>query len=65
MGITAENSQSIAPGTVITLKNLQQYQQFMPEGMRLLFAGTGFWKFPPDFQMVTGPTSSYPRPRSI
>ncbi|HTW88757.1 MAG TPA: DUF1329 domain-containing protein [Candidatus Binataceae bacterium] len=60
----ADNSQSIPVGTVITLKNWQQYQQFMPEGMRLLFAGTIFWKLPPDFQMVIGPTSSYPPPEA-
>ncbi|MBF6571440.1 MAG: DUF1329 domain-containing protein [Candidatus Binataceae bacterium] len=59
----ASDTQPIPAGTVITLKNWQQYQQYMPEGMRVLFAGNGFWKMPPDFQMVIGPTSSYPLPK--
>jgi Protein of unknown function (DUF1329) len=50
----------IAPGTVITLQNWQQYKQFMPAGMQALFAGTYFWKMPADFKMVIGPTSHYP-----
>lgn len=52
----------IAPGTIITLKSWQQYKQFMPVGMQALFAGTYFWKLPPDFQMIVGPTSFYPLP---
>ncbi|MBF6567683.1 MAG: DUF1329 domain-containing protein [Candidatus Binataceae bacterium] len=53
---------AIAPGTVITLKNWQNYRQFMPEGMQALFKGDYHWAFPPDFQMVVGPTHSYPLP---
>jgi hypothetical protein len=64
IGEAADNSHSIPVGTVITLNNWQQYQHFMPEGMRLLFSGTIFWKLPADFQMVIGPTSSYPPPKA-
>ena len=55
----------IPSGTVITLKNWQQYKQFMPDGLQALFAGTHFWKLPPDFQMVIGPTSFYPLPEAF
>lgn len=54
----------IAPGTIITLQNWQQYKQFMPAGMQALFAGTYFWKLPPDFKMIIGPTSFYPLPEA-
>jgi Protein of unknown function (DUF1329) len=54
--------EAIPPGTVITLQNWQKYKDFMPVGMQDLFAGTYFWKFPPDFKMNVGPTHSYPLP---
>src|SRR5262249_33877904 len=43
-------------------QNWQHYRQFMPDGMQSLFAGQYFWKFPPDFKMVVGPTHDYPPP---
>jgi hypothetical protein len=58
------DAERIPPGTTITLQNWQQYKQFMPAGMQALFAGTYFWKLPPDFQMAVGPTSSYPLPEA-
>jgi hypothetical protein len=50
----------IAPGTTINMSNWQQYKQYMTEGMQALFGGTYYWKFPGDFQLVIGPTKSYP-----
>ncbi len=50
----------IPPGTVITPQNWQQYKQYMPEGMQLLFAGKYFWKAPADFRIEVGPQSDYP-----
>src|SRR5713226_9859931 len=41
-------SDTIAPGTVITMQNWQQYKQFMPDGMVWLFGGQYFWKMPAD-----------------
>ncbi|HTW88578.1 MAG TPA: DUF1329 domain-containing protein [Candidatus Binataceae bacterium] len=61
-GIGRAQEGTIPPGTVITLQNWQQYKQFMPDGVQALFAGKYFWKFPPDFRMVIGPTHSYPLP---
>jgi Protein of unknown function (DUF1329) len=61
-GTAAAGENSIPPGTVITAQNWQQYKEFMPDGMQVLFAGTPFWKMPPDFRMEIGPTSSYPLP---
>jgi hypothetical protein len=58
----AAESGSIQPGTVITEQNWQQYKAFMPEGMETLFRGDSHWTFPADFQMVVGPTHSYPVP---
>jgi hypothetical protein len=60
----AGTEEPIPTGTVITLKNWQQYKQFMPAGMQALFAGTYFWQLPPDFKMVVGPTSFYPLPEA-
>jgi len=53
---------TIPVGTVITMQNWQQYQQFMPHGMQELAKGTYFWKLPPDFQLVVGPTHHYAPP---
>ncbi|HJU09272.1 MAG TPA: DUF1329 domain-containing protein [Candidatus Binataceae bacterium] len=41
----------IAPGSKITMQNWQQYKQFMPLGMQLLFEGKYFWKIPADVEM--------------
>lgn len=53
---------SIPPGTVITAQNWQQYRQFMPHGMIVLFEGQASWKMPADVQMPVGPTIINPLP---
>ena len=55
---------TISPGTVITSQNWQQYRQFMPYGMTVLFEGQASWKMPPDVQMPVGPTVINPLPLS-
>ncbi|MGH7905527.1 MAG: DUF1329 domain-containing protein [Candidatus Binataceae bacterium] len=60
----AQDGQGIAPGTVINMKNWKSYQQYMPDGMKILFEGKYFWKFPADFEMVIGQTHHYSFPRS-
>ena len=50
-------------GTKITQANWQQYQQFMTEGMKTVFAGTHFWHMPRDIEIDVGPTRSIPVPR--
>src|SRR6266478_2041636 len=57
-----DNSQGIPPGTKITMQNWQQYKQFMPDGMILLFEGKYFWKMPADLEMDIGPTVNRPLP---
>jgi Protein of unknown function (DUF1329) len=56
-------SDSIAPGTPITMQNWQQYQQFMPDGMVALFQGKYFWKMPADVKIDVGPTVIHPLPK--
>src|ERR1700693_6315454 len=51
---------TIAPGTVITMDNWRNYQQFMPDGMVALFEGKYFWKMPPDVRIEVGPTVIHP-----
>jgi hypothetical protein len=55
---------TLAPGTRITMRNWQQYQQYMPLGMIELFKGSHYWKMPPEVEIDVGPTVSYPLPRS-
>ncbi|MBF6567505.1 MAG: DUF1329 domain-containing protein [Candidatus Binataceae bacterium] len=52
----------IASGTVITKQNWQQYRAYMPDGLQALFTGNYHWGLPADFQMLVGPTHSYPLP---
>lgn len=61
---TAHQAGDIAPGTRITMRNWQQYQQYMPLGMIELFKGKHYWKMPSDVEIDVGPTVSYPLPRS-
>lgn len=50
-------------GTKITQANWQQYQQFMTEGMKAVFAGTHFWHMPQNIEIDVGPTRSIPAPK--
>ncbi|MGH7905452.1 MAG: DUF1329 domain-containing protein [Candidatus Binataceae bacterium] len=59
---SAQEADTIPPGTVITTQNWQKYKPFMQYGIQQLFAGKYFWKFPADFQMKIGPTHDYPLP---
>jgi hypothetical protein len=54
---------SIAPGTLITQRNWQKYQQFMSEGLIALFEGKYFWHMPNDVVIEVGPTTSIPLPQ--
>src|SRR5271154_4748240 len=59
-GWTAGDSEDFVPaGTVITPQNWQKYQQFMTDGLKALYASTGKWTFPSDYQMVIDPTKHY------
>jgi hypothetical protein len=56
---------TIAPGTKITPANWQQYKQFMPIGLQLIYSGKYQWKVPdgPDYVVEVGPTVSIPKPK--
>jgi hypothetical protein len=54
----------IPPGTTITMRNWQDFKQYMPDGMVALFEGKYSWKMPDDVAMEVGPTITYPLPRS-
>jgi hypothetical protein len=56
----SSRTNSIPPGTTITIQNWQQYRTFMPDGMVALFTGGSFWKMPADVQMPVGPTIIHP-----
>src|SRR5712691_2397348 len=56
-----EHQGTIAPGTVITTQNWQQYKEFMPPGMQQMFAGSLYWKIPPDARITIDP----PRPTPV
>jgi len=43
-------------GTVINTQNWQQYKDYMPGWMQVLFSGKYFYKLGPDQQIVVGPT---------
>src|SRR5215469_7098245 len=58
------SSETIAPGTAITMANWQQYRTFMPDGMAALFEGKYFWKMPPDVRIEIGPTVILPLARN-
>ena len=49
-------------GTKITKANWQQYQQFMSEGLKTLFAGTHYWHVPDNVEIDVGPTRHYHTP---
>jgi Protein of unknown function (DUF1329) len=59
----ADNKATIPPGTHITMQNWRNYRKFMPLGMQLLLENTLPFKVPADFEIVVGPTTSYPLPK--
>jgi uncharacterized protein DUF1329 len=63
-GMDGASSETIAPGTAITMANWQQYRTFMPEGMAALFEGKYFWKMPSDVRIEIGPTVINPLPKN-
>jgi hypothetical protein len=50
--------------STITMQNWQNYRQYMPDGMQMLFEGKYFWKMPPDVAMRIGPTESHSLPKN-
>ncbi len=61
--VPADSSESIAPGTHITMQNWQQYKKFMPVGLWVLWSGSQFWKLPPNAEMVVEANKHIPLPK--
>jgi hypothetical protein len=63
----ANSSQTIPPGTKITLSNWQQFKQFMPISMFAAFSQKYGWKVGPgpEFTMEVGPTTNYKTPKAL
>jgi hypothetical protein len=57
-------SDTIAPGTMITMANWQKYRDFMPDGVIALFEGKYFWKMPADIKIEIAPTVIHPLPKN-
>ncbi len=53
----------IAPGTVITAQNWQQYKDFMSVGLQRVLEGNTRWRLPPGWELDVGPTEDYPLPK--
>src|ERR1700730_6229737 len=51
-----EQQAPLPVGTVITTQNWQQYKDYMPGWMQVLFSGEYFYKLAPNQQLVCGPT---------
>ncbi len=60
-----EKQAPLPEGTVINTQNWQQYKDYMPEWMQVLFAGQYLFKLAPDQQIVVGPTVPKPLPKTF
>jgi Protein of unknown function (DUF1329) len=60
--VSADSSRTIAPGTRITAQNWRPYEDFMPVGMRELWAGKFHFRLPANAVMLVRATTSTPLP---
>jgi Protein of unknown function (DUF1329) len=61
--ISADSSETIPPGTTITMQNWQQYKKFMPFGLWVLWEGQQFYKLPAETQMSVAASTHIPLPK--
>jgi hypothetical protein len=61
--IPMEKQPPLPEGTVITTQNWQQYKDYMPLWMEILFEGNYAFKLAPDQQIVVGPPTKKPFPK--
>ena len=61
----ADSSETIPPGTKITLQNWRQYKKFMPIWVQAAFSGAYKWHVgsDPAYTVEVAPTRHYPLPR--
>jgi Protein of unknown function (DUF1329) len=60
--VPLEQQPPLPVGTVITTQNWQQYKDYMPVWMQVLFSGEYAFKLAPDQQVVVGPPTTRPFP---
>ncbi len=65
--VDSTSSETIAPGTRITLQNWTQYKRFMGTWMQLAFSGKVHFHVAdtPDYTVVVAPTGNYPIPKEM
>src|SRR5579885_2623638 len=65
--VDASSSQTIPPGTKITLQNWKQYKNFMPVWLQAAYSGDYHWHIGPgpEFTINVGPTSNFPLPKKF
>src|ERR1700730_18315822 len=61
--VPLEKQAPLPVGTVIDTQNWQQYKDYMPLWMQILFAGQYAYKLAPDQQIVVGPTTKVVLPK--
>ena len=65
--VDTSSSQTIPPGTRITLQNWKQYKNFMPIWLQAAYSGDYHWHIGsgPEFTVVVAPASNFPLPRKF
>jgi hypothetical protein len=65
--VDSTSSETIAPGTQITLQNWTRYKRFMGTWLQLAFSGRVHFHVAdtPDYTVVVSPTGSYPLPKQM
>ena len=61
--VPLEKQAQLPVGTVITTQNWQQYKDYMPLWMQMLFSGQYAYKLAPDQQIVVGPPTKKELPK--
>jgi hypothetical protein len=61
--VSADSTETIAPGTRINMQNWQQYKKFMPYGLWVLWEGSQFYKLPQDAEIEVAANQHIPLPK--
>jgi hypothetical protein len=61
--VPLEQQPPLPVGTVITTQNWQQYKDYMPLWMQIVFSGQYAYKLAPDQQVVVGPPTKKSLPK--
>jgi hypothetical protein len=64
--VDASSSETVPPGTRITLQNWTKYKNFLPYFIQLGYQGTMHFRVPdnPDYTIEVGPTDNFPTPKA-